>query len=389
MNNQDIINLTETYIMPTYARFPIAVERGQDSTVWDFEGKASLDFTSGVGVNSVGYAHPQWVAAVAEQAGTLAHTSNLFHTRPAGELAKRLCQLSGMSKAFFANGGAEANEGAIKLARKYSNDKYGPGRSTIITLKDSFHGRTITTLAATGQEKFHKHFGPFTPGFVHVPANDAAALEAAPGDVCALILETVQGEGGVLPLDAGYIGAAEKICRERDWLLIFDEVQTGVYRTGKPFAFQHSGVTPDIVSFAKGIGGGLPLGGILAGPRCCEVFQPGDHATTFGGNCIACAEALATLDILAGEDIEAKAKRLRGGLEESGLPVRGLGLMLAIPREDPRGDVMKLIEAGLLTLTAGDPALGQGAVRLLPPLTIGSGDIDNGLAILRNVLCRT
>jgi acetylornithine/N-succinyldiaminopimelate aminotransferase len=381
MTSQHIIHLTDTYIMNTYGRFPVALARGEGSTLYDFEGRSYLDFTSGVGVSSVGYAHPKWVKAVADQAATLAHTSNLFHTRPAGELAKRLCELSGLSKVFFANGGAEANEGVLKTARKYSSDKYGEGRSTILTLANSFHGRTITTLSATGQEKYHKHFGPFTPGFQFVPANDTEALQNAPDGVCALLLETVQGEGGVLPLDADYIRAAEKICRERDWLLMFDEVQTGIYRTGKPFAYQHSGVVPDVVSFAKGIAGGLPLGGFLAGPRCCDVFGPGEHGTTFGGNAVSCADALAVLDILAGEDIEAKAKHLRGGLETSGIPVRGMGLMLAIPREDPRGDVLKLIDNGLLALTAGD-----GAVRLLPPLTISLEDIDKGLAILREVL---
>jgi acetylornithine/N-succinyldiaminopimelate aminotransferase len=394
MTNQAIINLTNTHIMDTYARFPLALARGEGSTLYDAEGKAYLDFTSGLGVSSVGYAHPRWVAAVTEQAGKLAHTCNLFYTEPAAVLAKRLCALSGMERAFLANSGAEANEGAIKLARKYSKDKYGPGRSTIVALNDSFHGRTITTLMATGQEKFHRHFDPFTPGFIHVPANDIDSLLSVGSGgtlACALLLEPVQGEGGVIPLDAAYLQAAEKLCRERDWLLILDEVQTGVYRTGTPFAYQQLGITPDVVTFAKGIGGGLPLGGFLAGAKCAGTLGPGDHGTTYGGNPIACAAALAVLDILVGVDVASKAKRLREGLKQltwnkdqltMGEP-RGLGLMMGVPVKgaEPKELVLKAIGKGLLTLTAGHDVW-----RFLPPLTIGDGDIDRGLAILREVI---
>lgn len=383
-------------VLPTYARYPVAFEKGEGSRLWDADGKAYIDFASGIGVNSVGHAHPAWVKAVCEQAATLAHTSNLFFTRPGGELAQRLCDISGMKGAFFANSGAEANEGLIKLARKYSRQKYAKdpnghaARSTIATLNGSFHGRTITTLAATGQAHFHQHFNPFTPGFTFVDAGDTAALEALGDDVCALLIEPVQGEGGVIPLDPDYIRQAAQICQKRDWLLLMDEVQTGIGRTGHWFAFEGVGVRPDALSFAKGIAGGLPFGGFLVNDKLKDVLQPGDHATTYGGNPLCAAAALATLDILAPiiPTVTQKGDYIRTQIEAMRLPAvkgtRGKGLMLGIALNEGfvnREVNAKLLAAGLVSLTAG-----ADAIRFLPPLTIGQAEMDEGLAVFRKVL---
>ena len=264
MNSQEIKALTDQYILNTYGRFPVALDHGQGATLYDPEGNAYIDFASGIGVASLGYGDSDWAAAITAQAQKLGHSSNLFYTEPPAKLAQILCQRTGMAGVFFANGGGEANEGMIKLARKYSFDKYGKGRATIITLNNSFHGRTITTLTATGQEVFHNYFFPFTEGFRYADANDIASLEAVAGDdVCAVMVELVQGEGGVLPLDKAYVQALSKLCAEKDWLLLVDEVQTGIGRTGTLFAFQQYGIRPDAVSFAKGIAGGLPMGGFL------------------------------------------------------------------------------------------------------------------------------
>jgi acetylornithine/N-succinyldiaminopimelate aminotransferase len=391
-------------LMNTYGRFPVTFVKGEACKLYDDKGKEYIDFASGIGVNSVGHAHPEWVKAVAEQAGTLAHVSNLYHTLPAARLAAKLADLSGLKSVFFANSGAESNEGLIKLARKYSRDKYGEGRAMIVTLKQSFHGRTVTTLSATGQDVFHKNFHPFTEGFVHVPANDTAALtrlagaeeDAAfngsnpAGKICAVMLEAVQGEGGVLPLNTGYVKAVAKLCAEKDWLLLFDEVQTGIGRTGKWFGFQHYGVTPDAISFAKGIAGGLPLGGFIAGEKCADVLQPGDHATTFGGNPIVCAAALATLNIIeeALPSVTAKGKALMEALSKmDGLSnVRGAGLMIGATvdgakHESARALASKLLEAGLVCLTAGGDSL-----RLMPPLTVSEAELEAGVAILQSTL---
>ncbi|MCL1950337.1 MAG: aminotransferase class III-fold pyridoxal phosphate-dependent enzyme, partial [Turicibacter sp.] len=279
-------------LMNTYARFPVTFTRGYGSHLWDDKGKKYLDFASGIGVNSVGHAHPLWVEAVSGQAASLAHVSNLFYTEPAQKLSEKLVEISGLSNCFFSNSGAEANEGMIKLARKYSRDTYGEGRHTIVTLNRSFHGRTITTLAACGQDALHQNFDPFTPGFVHVQPGDLEALKALGDEVCAVMIEPVQGEGGVYPLDGDYVQGVADLCRERDWLLLIDEVQTGIGRTGKWFGFQHfEGVVPDAISFAKGIAGGLPLGGFMAGAKLQDTLAPGDHGSTYGGNPIACAAA--------------------------------------------------------------------------------------------------
>ena len=379
------------YVMQSYGRFDVAIDHGKGATLWDVEGKEYIDFTSGIGVSCLGYGDEDWANAIHEQAMKLGHISNLFYSAPYIGLARTLCRRTGMNKVFFANSGAESNEGMIKLARKYSFDKYGKGRGTVITLNKSFHGRTITTLAATGQDVFHNYFFPFTEGFRYADANDLDSLESVAGhDVCAVMMELVQGEGGVLPLDREYVKKVAALCAERDWLLLVDEVQTGVGRTGSLFAFQQYGVQPDVVSFAKGIAGGLPMGGIMANEKCAGVFTAGTHATTFGGNPIAAAAAchvLERLDDVVLDSVAEKGAYLRQQIEALNLPclgaTRGMGLMIGI---EVKGDktnkelAAKLIENGLLCLTAG-PGL-----RLLPPLTITKEEMDKGVAILKAAL---
>ena len=288
----------DRYVMHTYARFPVDIDHGENATLWSADGKEYIDFTSGIGVDSVGCADPRWVAAVAAQAAKVGHMSNLFYTQPCGELAERLCRRAGMSAAFFCNSGAESNEAIIKLARKWSYDKYGKGRATILTLKGSFHGRTIATLSATGQDVFHDYFFPFNEGFRYAEPTLDGVSQVAGHDVCAVLVELIQGESGVWPLEESFVQGLAELCAKRDWLLLVDEVQTGIGRTGTLFCYQQYGISPDAVSFAKGIAGGLPLGGILANEKCRDVLGPGTHATTFGGNPVCCAAALATLDIL-------------------------------------------------------------------------------------------
>ena len=391
MTSKDIMALTDQYIMHTYGRFPVAIDHGEGATLYDPEGNAYIDFTSGIGVTDLGYGNTAWADAIAAQAKKLGHVSNLFYTEPAARLAEILCKRTGESCVFFANGGGEANEGMIKLARKYSFDKYGKGRATIITLNNSFHGRTITTLMATGQEVFHNYFFPFTEGFRYADANDLDSLEDAAGsDVCAVMMELVQGEGGVLPLDKEYVQAVAKLCAERDWLLLVDEVQTGVGRTGSLFAFQQYGVLPDVVSFAKGIAGGLPMSGILASEKCRNVLGPGMHATTFGANPVCAAAGLVVQETLSDDflqEVTAKGEYLRGAIEALDLPcfgkTRGLGLMIGIEVKEGYTNkeiAGKLIENGLLVLTAGP------GMRLLPPLAISKEEMDQGVAIMKKVL---
>ena len=390
MTSEAIKALTGQYIMNTYGRFPVAIDHGEGATLYDPEGNAYIDFASGIGVTSLGYGDPKWVEAITAQAKKLGHVSNIFYTEPAARLAEILCKRTGESCVFFANGGGEANEGMIKLARKYSFDKYGKGRATIITLNNSFHGRTITTLTATGQEVFHNYFFPFTEGFRYAPANDLAALEDQGGDVCAVMMELIQGEGGVLPLDKTYVQAVAKLCAQRDWLLLVDEVQSGVGRTGSLFAFQQYGVLPDVVSFAKGIAGGLPMSGIMANEKCRNVLGPGMHATTFGANPVCAAAGLVVQETLTDaflEDVQAKGTYLRNRIEDMKLPclgkTRGMGLMIGVEVKDGwtnKDLASKLIENGLLVLTAG-PGL-----RLLPPLVISKEEMDAGLAIMEKTL---
>ena len=391
MTSKEMKALTGQYVMNTYGRFDVAIDHGEGSRLYDPEGKEYIDFASGIGVTSLGYGDEDWVSAITAQAKKLGHVSNLFYTEPSAKLAEKLCQRTGMSCVFFANGGGEANEGMIKLARKYSYDKYGLGRSTIITLKNSFHGRTITTLMATGQDVFHQYFFPFTEGFRYAPANDLEALkEVAGDDVCAVMMEMVQGEGGVLPLDHEYVQAVKQLCQERDWLLLDDEVQAGVGRTGKLFAFQQYDILPDVASFAKGIAGGMPMSGIMANEKCRTVLGPGTHATTFGANPVCAAAGLVVQEKLSDEFLEevtAKGQYLREQIEALDLPcfgkTRGMGLMIGIEVKEGYNKseiAAKLIEAGLLVLTAGP------GMRLLPPLVITKEEMDKGLLIMKNTL---
>ena len=391
MTHEELKQLDREYVVHSYGRFDVDIDHGRGATLYGLDGREYIDFTSGIGVCSVGHANPRWVEAVAAQAAKLGHISNLYYTQPCVKLAQALCQRSGLAAAFFGNSGAEGNEGLIKLARKYSFDKYGKGRGTILTLKNSFHGRTLAALTATGQERLHNSFFPFPDGFRYAEAGSLDALQAAAGhDVCAVLVELVQGEGGVIPLERDYVHDLAVLCAERDWLLLVDEVQTGIGRTGTLFAFQQYGILPDAVSFAKGIAGGLPMGGFLAGEKCRDVLGPGDHGSTFGGNPVCAAAALAVLDILdedALADVVRKGQYLRDAITAMDLPplgaVRGLGLMLGIEVKGPRTNkelAVRLAENGLLALTAGD------ALRLLPPLTISQAELDRGLDILKRTL---
>ena len=353
-------------------------------------GNEYLDFTSGIGVNSLGWADEDWLKAVVHQASSLAHTSNLFFTEPSSRLAKKLAEASGLKRVFFANSGAEANERAIKAARKYSHDKYGKDRATVLTLVNSFHGRTISTLSATGQEVFHQHFFPFTKGFDHTPANELRALETRLGqkDVCAIILEVVQGEGGVCSLDHEYLQGVQALCHQYDVLLIIDEVQTGIGRTGTMFAYQQFGLTPDIITLAKGLGGGLPIGAFVLGEKVQDTLGKSDHGSTFGANPVSCAGAnavLAKIDDAFLAEVKRKGKKLQKAL--AALPkvksVSGLGLMIGVEFEEgtKAADIVaKCIEKGVLFLTA------KTKLRLLPPLIINDEQIEKGIAVLKEVL---
>ena len=391
MDHQQLKELDNTYFMPTYGRFDVDIDHGHGATLYDLSGKEYIDFSSGIGVNSIGCAHPRWVEAIAAQAAKLGHISNLFYTQPGARLAKIMCERSGMAGVFFSNSGAEANEGAIKLARKWSFDKYGKGRGTIITLKNSFHGRTAVTLKATGQEVFHNYFYPFPEGFRYAEAGDMASLEEVSGhDVRAVMLELVQGEGGVRPMEKAYVQALSALCEQRDWLLIIDEVQSGIGRTGTFFAYQQYGIVPDVVTFAKGVAGGLPMGGFLANEKCRGVLTAGTHGSTFGGNPVSAAAALAVMEVLSDETIAAVAEKgayLRQKIAELGLSclgdTRGLGLMIGVEVKGERSNkelAALLIQNGLLVLTGGKD------LRLLPPLTITREEMDKGLAIMAQVL---
>ncbi len=381
--------LDREYVAGTYGRFPVAIKSGKGATCEDFDGKKYIDFSSGIGVNSLGFCDEGWVKAVTDQLNTLQHISNLYYTEPCAKAAKILCERTGMKKVFFSNSGAESNEGAIKCARKYSFMKYGEGRSTVVSLVNSFHGRTVTTLAATGQDVFHNYFHPFTEGFKYAPANDIEALKAAlTDDVCALMMELIQGEGGVMPLDKAFVLEAEKLCKERDIILIIDEVQTGVGRTGELFAFQRFGITPDVVTTAKGIGGGLPLGCVLFSEKTENVLVKGDHATTFGGNPVATRGAeyiLGRMDREFLDEVKAKGEYITERVLKMPhvIGVDGMGLMLGMRLEEgiASADIVKKgITEGALFLTA------KAKVRLLPPMTISYEELDEGLAALERSL---
>ena len=389
MDSEKVIRRDNDYVLHTYNRNPIVLEKGAGLYAQSPEGKSYLDFTSGIGVNSLGFCDLHWAEAVSRQAHKLQHTSNLYYTAPCGKLAKRLCRLTGMDKVFFANSGAEANEGAIKAARKYSFDHYGAGRDEIITLVNSFHGRTIATLTATGQGVFHNYFGPFNEGFVYTAAGDIDGLtEMVDRRTCAVMLELVQGEGGVTALDPEYVRAVRKLCDEKDLVLIVDEVQTGVGRTGTFLCCEQYGLKADIVTLAKGLGGGLPIGAVLMNHKVAGGMGPGTHGSTFGGNPVVCAGALAVLDRMDQSfmhNVCARADQLREGLAKLPLiqQISGIGLMVGIQFEEgiAAADVLAACrEKGLLVLTA------KTRLRLLPPLTLTAHDVDAALEILGEVL---
>lgn len=384
MNTKELDN---QYVAHAYGRFDVALTKGQGSTLYDENGKKYIDFGSGIGVTAFGINDPVWTKAVEEQLHRVQHTSNLYYTAPCAKLAQLLCEKSGMKKVFFGNSGAEANEGAIKFARKYSFDKYGAGRSTIITLVNSFHGRTITTLAATGQDSFHTVFDPFTPGFKYCPANDIKALQAAAtDDVCAVLFECVQGEGGVNNLSPTFVNAIAKLAKEKDILIAVDEVQTGNGRTGTYFAYQQYGITPDIVTTAKGLGGGLPIGAVLFGEKLQDTMTPGSHGSTFGGNPVVAAGACSIVERIDDDflsEVQRKSEKIRTALAKvKGVQsISGMGLMLGIETDKPAGEVAKACLAnGLLILTA------KTKLRLLPALNISDAELDEGLEILKGVL---
>ena len=383
----DIIALDKEYVAPTYGRFPVELVSGKGCLVTDREGKTYIDLTSGIGVTAFGFADDQWVAAVSAQAAKLQHVSNLYYTEPCVKVAQYLCRHTGMKKVFFSNSGAEANECAIKYARKYSQEKKGDAYSTIITLQNSFHGRTLTTLAATGQDVFHQHFQPLTPGFVHCQANDPEMLRklVAENKVAGILLECVQGEGGVLPLTQEFISAAADLCEKNDIPLMIDEVQTGNGRTGKLYAYMHYGIHPDIVSTAKGLGGGLPIGATMVSEKLQNVLGPGDHGSTYGGNPVSCAGALSVLERLDDKmlaQIQEKSNYIFSALEgtEGVESVAGLGLMIGIKTVKSNKEVLAAcMEKGVLCLTAKDK------VRLLPPLNIPMEQLKKAISILKEV----
>ena len=385
MDSEKVIKRDNEYVLHTYARNPIVLEKGHGLYAEGPEGQKYLDFTSGIGVNSLGYCDMTWAEAVFGQAHKLQHTSNLYYTAPCGKLAKKLCKRTGMSKVFFGNSGAEANEGAIKAARKYSFDKYGADRYNVITLVNSFHGRTIATLTATGQGVFHNYFGPFNEGFQYVKAGDIDALtEMVDRHTCAVMLELVQGEGGVVALDPEYVQAVRALCDEKDLVLIVDEVQTGVGRTGTFLCCEHYNLQPDVVTLAKGLGGGLPIGAVLMNEKVAAGMGPGSHGSTFGGNPVVCAGANVVVDRMDASflaNVNERAVQLRTGLEK--LPrvrsLSGIGLMVGIEFLEgiKAADVLAACrEKGLLVLTA------KTRLRLLPPLTLTAHDVEKALGIL-------
>lgn len=379
------------YLMHTYNRFNIEMESGQGCYLKDTNGKEYLDLTSGIGVNCLGHNHPVLVEAIQKQVATLMECSNLYYSKPMVDAAKKLVEYTGLNKVFFSNSGAEANEGMIKLARKYSYDKYGAGRDVIITLKQSFHGRTITTLKATGQDKFHQYYFPFTEGFDYALANDIEDLKKVVNEkTCAVMVELIQGESGVVPLDKEYVKAVEAFCQSKDILFLVDEVQTGIGHTGTLFCFEQYGVLPDIVTTAKALGGGVPIGAVITGDKCKDTFGPGDHGSTFGGNPLSCKAADTVLSIVTEPEfldhVKIVGEALKSGVEniqsDKIKEVRGIGLMLGIVVDpDKRADyVQAMMDKGLLTLTAG-----KDAIRLLPPLTLSLKEVNEALSIMKEV----
>lgn len=382
--------LDQAYILGSYARLDVAFAHGKGSELYDEEGNRFIDLGGGIAVNTFGVADDAWADAVCAQVRELQHVSNYYYTGPQARLAQMLCERTGMRRVFFSNSGAEANECAIKAARKYGNDRYGAVRPRIITLVNSFHGRTLTTLSATGQEEFHQHFMPFTPGFIHVQPGDLSAMEQAMAqdDCCAVMMELIQGEGGVAALEETYVQAVSKMAAERDMLLIIDEVQTGNGRTGALYAYMRYGIKPDIVTTAKGLAGGLPLGATLFNEKTCEVLGVGQHGSTFGGNPVAAAGALSILSRFSEPLLEGVCLReqiIRQAL--SGAPgvkgISGLGLMLGIETARPAKDILYgALQRGVLVLVA------KHKVRLLPPLNIPIPLLQEALSVLKEEIAK-
>ena len=379
--------LENTYMAETFSRFPVAIERGEGATLFDTEGKRYVDFGSGIAVNIFGANDEKWKAAVIDQLSRIQHVSNYYYSEPQLDLAELLCFRTGAKRVFFANSGAEANECALKAARKYSFEKYGEGRKKIISLNGSFHGRTLFTLTATGQEAFHRFFGPFVPEVVSVDAN-MQAVEKESENACAVIIECVQGESGVEALDQGFVRALRAFCDEHDILLICDEVQSGNGRTGKFCAYEHYGITPDIMTTAKGLGGGLPIGACLFFEKTEHTLKPGDHGSTFGGNPVCCAGAVSIVSRLTEDfllEVQGKSEYLRAKLKgfDGVKRVTGLGLMIGLEVEKPAKEIAQnCLKRGLLVLTAHEK------VRIVPPLNISKTEMDEGLTILREVLAQ-
>jgi acetylornithine/N-succinyldiaminopimelate aminotransferase len=391
MNNTEIVELTHRYLVNIYGCMPLAFVRGEGPWLYDGDGNRYLDFFCGLAVTSLGHGHPGVVRAIQEQAARLTHVSNVFHTEPMARLAERLCKQFGGARVFFSNSGAEANEAAIKLVRRWGHDR-GGGRFEILAALGSFHGRTLATLSATGQEKYHQGFQPLVPGFRLVPFDDVAAMERAVSpQTAAIMLEPIQGEGGVVVPRADYLKRVRELCDRMGLLLVLDEVQVGMGRTGRFFAHQHAGITPDIVTLAKALGGGLPIGAMLARPEIAESFTPGSHGTTFGGNPVACAAALAVLDAFETERVLDNAARVGAYLVErlreiakgsdKVVEVRGQGMIIGVVlKQEARPIVDACLKERLLVNATGQ------VLRLLPPLNLTVREADEGIAIIRRAL---
>jgi len=396
MTTEELIRLSGQYIVNTYKRFPLVLVRGAGAKVWDSDGREYLDMAGGIAVCSLGHAHPKVTAAIQEQAARLLHVSNLYHIEPQIRFARMLVEQSFADKVFFCNSGAEANEAAIKLARKYGHERLG-GRYELITMRDSFHGRTLATITATGQEKFQAGFSPLPEGFKYVPFNDLPALEASIGDkTCGVLLEPIQGEGGVKVPDAGYLRGVRDICDRHGILMLLDEVQVGVGRTGTLFAYEQSGVRPDVMTLAKALGNGIPVGAMLTTDRIASAFQPGSHAATFGGNPLAMAAGIAVFETILGEGILANCRRVGShliarlfrlqGSHDCIREVRGRGLMIGVELTGDAAEVVRHCMArGLLIITSGS----GNVLRFVPPLIITEADADHAVTILDEVLTQS
>jgi acetylornithine aminotransferase len=395
MNTPELVRVDpEPHVMHTYGRLPMAMSHGQGCWVWDTDGKKYLDGLGGIAVNTLGHAHPKLVPALQEQIGRLIHTSNYYGAPLQEKLAAKLCELSGMSRVFFCNSGLEANEAALKIARKFGHDK-GIDRPEVIVYEKAFHGRSIATLSATANPKIHAGFGPLVEGFVRVPLNNVSAIESAASEhpnIVAVFLEVIQGEGGVNPATPDYLRAIRRICDERGWLLMLDEVQCGIGRTGKWFAHQWAGIVPDVMPLAKGLGSGVPVGAVVCGPRAAEVLQPGNHGTTFGGNALAMRAGIETLRIMEEDHLldnaAAVGSALRASLtrELAGLSgvveIRGQGLMLGIELDRPCGELLgQAADAGLLISVTADRV-----VRLVPPLILSLAEAEQIATILGRLI---